>query len=227
MGWKVIKGLLSRRGSHVISNSNTSCLNQLYLIRGSIVWGMTSTQPCHQEIFWICSTFVCECEQFRKIHTFAKYSGFNRTFIWMFCNTFMNFQRMLRKSLLSTHYDSIKVFVFKILVKMFWLSHHIADFICVTKYTSIWYFSYMNIQTKKTPVWARKQFTMSVHTLFDFIYMHDITDPRMTLTTTIFTHRRGVSLARRTPTIASSSAWIICVLRKHIFSGDRKQRNSC
>ena len=48
--------------------------------------------------------------------------------------------------------------------------------------------------TKITLDWAQKQFVTRVHTLFYFL--HDITNPQMTITTTIFTHRPRVSLAQ-------------------------------
>ena len=45
------------------------------------------------------------------------------------------------------------------------------------------------INTKITLEWAHKQFVTRVHTLFYFL--HDITYPKMTLKTRIFTHHRG------------------------------------
>ena len=49
------------------------------------------------------------------------------------------------------------------------------------------------ISTKITLEWEQKQFVMKVHTLFYFL--HVITNPRMTIKMTIFTHRPRVSLA--------------------------------
>ena len=49
---------------------------------------------------------------------------------------------------------------------------------------------------KITLEWAHKQFVTRVHTLFYFL--HDTTNPWMTLTTRIFTHHPRVSLARLT-----------------------------
>ena len=50
------------------------------------------------------------------------------------------------------------------------------------------------INTKVTLEWAQKQLVTRVHTLFYFL--HDITNPWMTIKTTSFTHRPRVSLAR-------------------------------
>ena len=50
------------------------------------------------------------------------------------------------------------------------------------------------INTKITLEWAQKQFVTRVHTLFYFL--HDTTNPWITIKTTIFTHRPRVSLAR-------------------------------
>ena len=50
------------------------------------------------------------------------------------------------------------------------------------------------INNKITLEWAQKQFVTSVHKLFYFL--HDITNPQITIKTTIFTHRSRVSLAR-------------------------------
>ena len=52
------------------------------------------------------------------------------------------------------------------------------------------------INTKITLEWAHKQFVTRVHTLFYFL--HDTTNPWMTLKTRIFTHHPRVSLARFT-----------------------------
>ena len=52
------------------------------------------------------------------------------------------------------------------------------------------------INTKITLQWVHKQFITRVHTLF--CLLHDITNPSMTIKTTIFTHRFRVSLARLT-----------------------------
>ena len=49
------------------------------------------------------------------------------------------------------------------------------------------------INTKITLEWAQKRFVMRVHTLFNFL--HDITNPSMTIKSTSFTHRPRVSLA--------------------------------
>ena len=50
------------------------------------------------------------------------------------------------------------------------------------------------INTKITLEWTHKQFVTRVHTLFYFL--HDITNPSMTLNTRIFKHHPRVSLAR-------------------------------
>ena len=49
------------------------------------------------------------------------------------------------------------------------------------------------IDSKITLVWAQKHFVTRVHTLF--YILHDITNPQMTIKTTIITHRPRVSLA--------------------------------
>ena len=54
----------------------------------------------------------------------------------------------------------------------------------------------MEINTKITLEWAHKEFGTRVHTLCHFL--HDITNPYMTLKTRIFTHHSRVSLARFT-----------------------------
>ena len=58
------------------------------------------------------------------------------------------------------------------------------------------YFPSCEINTKITLEWAHKQFVTRVHTLFYFL--HDITNPEMTLKTTIFAQHPRVSLARFT-----------------------------
>ena len=50
------------------------------------------------------------------------------------------------------------------------------------------------INTKITLEWAQKQFVTRVHTLCYFL--HDVTNPWITIKTTIFTHRPRVWLAR-------------------------------
>ena len=50
------------------------------------------------------------------------------------------------------------------------------------------------INTRITFDWAQKQFVTREHTLFHFL--QDITNPQMTIQTTLFTHRARVSLAR-------------------------------
>ena len=50
------------------------------------------------------------------------------------------------------------------------------------------------INTKTTLEWAQKQFVTRVHTLFYFL--HDITNPQITIKMTIFSHRPCVSLVR-------------------------------
>ena len=50
------------------------------------------------------------------------------------------------------------------------------------------------MNTKIILEWAQKRFVTRVHTLFYFL--HDITNPYMTMKTTSFTHRPRVSLAR-------------------------------
>ena len=55
-------------------------------------------------------------------------------------------------------------------------------------------FATREINTKITLEWGQKQFVTRVHTLFYFL--HDITNPWMTMKSTIFTHRPRVSLAR-------------------------------
>ena len=50
------------------------------------------------------------------------------------------------------------------------------------------------INTKITLEWVQKRFVTRVYTLFYFL--HDITNPQMTIKTTSFTHRPRVSLAR-------------------------------
>ena len=50
------------------------------------------------------------------------------------------------------------------------------------------------ISNKMTLEWAHNQFVTRVHTVFYFL--HDITNPSMTMKTTIFTHHSCVSLAR-------------------------------
>ena len=50
------------------------------------------------------------------------------------------------------------------------------------------------INTKMTLEWAQKQFALTVHTLFYFL--HDITNPIMTIKTTILTHCPSVSLTQ-------------------------------
>ena len=52
------------------------------------------------------------------------------------------------------------------------------------------------INTKIRLEWAHKQFITSVHALYYFL--HDITNPKMTLKVRIFTHHPHVSLARFT-----------------------------
>ena len=67
------------------------------------------------------------------------------------------------------------------------------------------------INTKITLEWAYKQFATRVHTLFYFL--HDITNPKTTLKTRIFTHHPRVSLARftfcwwRNNRLAMTSQW--------------------
>ena len=67
------------------------------------------------------------------------------------------------------------------------------------------------INTKITLEWAHKQFVTRVHTLFYFL--HDITNPSMTLKTRIFTHHPRVSLVRftfcwwRHNRLATTSQW--------------------
>ena len=48
--------------------------------------------------------------------------------------------------------------------------------------------------SRKALEWAQKQFGTRVHTLFYFL--HDVTNPQMTIKITIFSHRPHVSLAR-------------------------------
>ena len=50
------------------------------------------------------------------------------------------------------------------------------------------------MNTKITLEWAQQQFFTRIHTLF--YLLHDITNPWITITTTIFTHRSRASLAQ-------------------------------
>ena len=71
------------------------------------------------------------------------------------------------------------------------------------------------ISTKITLEWAQKQFVMRIHTLFYFL--HDITNPHMTIKTTIFTHRPRVSLVRS----------LFCRWRHNRLLMTSQQRNNC
>ena len=50
------------------------------------------------------------------------------------------------------------------------------------------------MNTKISLEWAQKQFVTRVHT--SFIFLHDTTNPKMTIKATIFTHHPRVSFAR-------------------------------
>ena len=92
------------------------------------------------------------------------------------------------------------------------------------------------INTKITLEWAHKQFVTRVHTLFYFL--HDMTNPKITLKTRIFTHHARIMPARftlswwRHSRLVMTSQWpdqvitrLISILFTAIFTAGRVRKS--
>ena len=98
------------------------------------------------------------------------------------------------------YWVAIKYIIYKAYLSYFYCplcSHHVGNtnFKCAGVYFPSCATT-REINTKIALEWAQKQFVTRVHTLFHFL--HDITYPKMTLKTRIFTHHPRLSLARLT-----------------------------
>ena len=75
-----------------------------------------------------------------------------------------------------------------------WIIMYVLELRTVSALTRGLFWCLLNKYQKITLEWAQKQFVTKVHILFYFL--HDITNPWMTIKTTVFTHHPRVLLAR-------------------------------